>query len=324
MGAGVSEVGVVLPFSRIAWRELRAPGSPWMRIARGLWFKSKGVGKPWQVREYVHWERVKHVLNISGKGSILDGLTAALAWNLPVEPTTVIEILTGIKTSRRTSIYSGYGKNDVRVVRSSRTLPQESVTTVNGLRVLSLEYLCVELLARFPPRVSIPVVDAAVRRLVEPQLAYRQTCEREFEELRGRLFDILACRRDRRGCRRAAWALNFVSIWAESPGESLLRLAVYDAGLPRPVEQLEIATKGRRYFADLGFPDQGVIFEFDGRMKYTGNDVAAVVYREKIREDAIRELYPHVRRFVWSDFKGDELRLRLQEVKRRFFDARAG
>lgn len=324
MGVGVSDIGVALPFSKIAWRELRAPGSPWMRIARGLWFKSKGSAKSWQIRDFVHWERVKHVLNISGDGSILDGLTAALAWNLPVEPTTVIELLTGIKTSRRTSIYSGYGRDDVRVVRSSRTLPPESVTTVNGLRVLTLEYLCVELLARFPPRVSIPIVDAAVRRLIEPQLGYRQECEREFEVLQAKLFDILARRRDRRGCRRAAWALGFVSIWAESPGESLLRLAVYDSGLPKPVEQLEIVVKGQRYFADLGFPEHGVVFEFDGRVKYAGDNAADIVYREKIREDAIRELYPHVRRFVWADFKGGELKSRLQIAKHRFFDARAG
>lgn len=320
----MQEIGVALPFSKIDWRELRAPGSPWIRIARGLWFKSRNVGKPWQIREYIHWERVKHVLNISGEGSILDGLTAALAWGLPVEPTTNIEILTGIHTSRRTSIYSGYGTEDVKVVRSSRTLPREAFTTVKGLRVLALEYLCVELLARFPARVSIPIVDAAVRRMIDPQLVYRQVCEREFATVRERLFGILARRKDRRGCRRAAWALNFVSIWAESPGESLLRLAVFNAGLPTPVEQLEIVANGRRYYADLGFPAYGVIFEFDGRIKYAGSNTADVVYREKLREDAIREFYPHVRRFVWGDFTGGAVKSRLEEVKHRFFDARAG
>lgn len=320
----MTEVGIALPFSAIEWRELRRAGSPWQRIARGLWFKQAVEAEFWKIRDFVHRKRIEHVLRISGAGSILDGLTAALVWELPVQFSPIIELLTGIKTSRRTSIYSGYGKQDVKVVRSSRTLPEEAITSIKGFRILALEYLCVELLARFPPRVSIPIVDAAAKRLVQPRLDNRTGSEQALSELKQRMRAILARRKDRRGCRRAAWAIDFVSIWADSPGESLLRLAVYQAGLPKPFEQMDVIADRNLYFVDLGFPEDGVVFEFDGRIKYTGPDAADVVYREKLREDAIREQYPRFVRFTWSDLRKGVIEAKLHRLKYTSFIPRAG
>ncbi|MDO5729202.1 MAG: hypothetical protein Q4P71_06220 [Actinomycetaceae bacterium] len=311
----MTEVGIALPFSAIEWRELRRAGSPWQRIARGLWFKQTIEAEVWKIRDFVHQKRIEHVVRISGKGSILDGLTAAAIWGLPVQFNPVIELLTGIKTSRRTSIYSGYGRHDVKVVRSSRTLPEHAITFVKGFRILNLEYLCVELLARFPPRISIPLVDAAAKRIVKPSLSDRAGSERSLTELKERLFAILAERKDRRGCRRAARAIDFISVWADSPGESLLRLAVHQAGLPKPCEQMDVIAGGSLYFVDLGFPEHGVVFEFDGRIKYTGADAADVVYREKLREDAIREQYPKFIRFTWSDLQIGTIEEKLARLK---------
>ena len=57
---------------------------------------------------------------------------------------------------------------------------------------------------------------------------------------------------------------------------------------------------------DLGYPELGVLIEFDGKVKYQqpfrpGQTPAEVVIAEKLREDRLRALGYVVVRFVWSD-----------------------
>ena len=67
---------------------------------------------------------------------------------------------------------------------------------------------------------------------------------------------------------------------AESPIESLLRLALHDDGFPTPVPQFPV----HGYYADLALPEYGLLLEADGREKYTGDEL----WREKRREQAMR------------------------------------
>ncbi|HEU5144799.1 MAG TPA: hypothetical protein VFT81_06445, partial [Dermatophilaceae bacterium] len=50
---------------------------------------------------------------------------------------------------------------------------------------------------------------------------------------------------------------------------------------------------------------EGVILEFDGRVKYGGEaeDAAAVLWQEKLREDAIRRRGHPVERVIWSELE---------------------
>ncbi|MGY1837025.1 type IV toxin-antitoxin system AbiEi family antitoxin domain-containing protein [Blastococcus sp. SYSU DS0510] len=104
----------------------------------------------------------------------------------------------------------------------------------------------------------------------------------------------------------AARALGLADGRAESPLESRGRLALLDAGLPRP--ELQVDLHGPRGFVarvDAWFEDAGVAVEFDGRIKYEdphgGRTPAEVAWREKRREDRIRDLDVRVVRVVDED-----------------------
>lgn len=112
------------------------------------------------------------------------------------------------------------------------------------------------------------------------------------------------------GIRRAAAAVAFADGRAESPGESISRVAVHAAGLSAPVLQQRFPARGPAIgVVDFWWPEFGVVGEFDGEVKYRdretrrGRSPEQVVVDEKIREDALRAL-PEVRtvvRWTWSD-----------------------
>lgn len=95
------------------------------------------------------------------------------------------------------------------------------------------------------------------------------------------------------GVRRARWVVSFADGRAESPLESLLRLALFDDGFPRPALQCEIAG----YRVDLLLEECGLIVEADGRMKYSDDEL----WREKLRQLALRRNGYEVERVVWDD-----------------------
>jgi hypothetical protein len=96
---------------------------------------------------------------------------------------------------------------------------------------------------------------------------------------------------------------------AESVGESRNRYLFWTQHLPRPVLQFEVYDHDGQLVGvtDFAWPDHGLLGEFDGRMKYgrylrPGEDVSDAIYREKLREDLLRELTGwSMIRFIWSD-----------------------
>ncbi len=57
-----------------------------------------------------------------------------------------------------------------------------------------------------------------------------------------------------RGVIQARALAPLIDAGSGSPGESILRMRWYDAGLPRPTSQVEVAAPGGSYFVDLGLP----------------------------------------------------------------------
>ncbi|MGH8860210.1 MAG: endonuclease domain-containing protein, partial [Jatrophihabitantaceae bacterium] len=95
--------------------------------------------------------------------------------------------------------------------------------------------------------------------------------------------------------RQARDVLALATPFAESPLESLVRLALHDAGFPRPVLQAQIAD----YRVDFLWPEQRLILEADRREKYTGDEL----WREKRREQRLRRLGYRIARVTWSDVR---------------------
>lgn len=112
----------------------------------------------------------------------------------------------------------------------------------------------------------------------------------------------------RPGVASARRAVLFSDPGAESVGESRSRVIMHTAGLPAPVSQLEVRDELGRFVGrgDFGWAEARTIGEFDGMIKYgrllrPGEDAGSAVQREKVREDAIRDLGWFVVRWTWAD-----------------------
>jgi very-short-patch-repair endonuclease len=92
----------------------------------------------------------------------------------------------------------------------------------------------------------------------------------------------------------------------ESPGESILGHRLRQLGW-EVVPQFEVETDQGPRFADFRIPGTRVLIEFDGLVKYRGEDGADAVVAEKVREDAMRRRGFLFARFIWSEL--DDLHL---------------
>ena len=108
------------------------------------------------------------------------------------------------------------------------------------------------------------------------------------------------------GIGRAAQAAGLADGRAESPLETRGRLRMLGSGLPVP--ELQVELRGRQGFVarvDAWFDDAALAVEFDGRVKYDdpsdGRSAGQVLWAEKRREDAVRDLDVRVLRIADAD-----------------------
>jgi hypothetical protein len=138
-------------------------------------------------------------------------------------------------------------------------------------------------LARADRREGLIAVDAALHE--------RMATRREID-------DAVAEGASLPGIRRARELLALASARAESPLESLTRLALHDDGFPEPELQVWIEIPGGfRYRVDLLFRKQRLIVEADGLVKYSDREHQ----RERLREARLRRAGYRVERVVWED-----------------------
>lgn len=97
--------------------------------------------------------------------------------------------------------------------------------------------------------------------------------------------------------------LAFADGRCEAPSESLLRVLLAASGIEQPHPQVEIHD-GRGFVGrvDFLFRRAGVVVEVDGKAKYTDPEV---LWREKAREDRLRELGYVVIRVTWAQLRGE-------------------
>ncbi|OFE18092.1 hypothetical protein BA895_13305 [Humibacillus sp. DSM 29435] len=108
------------------------------------------------------------------------------------------------------------------------------------------------------------------------------------------------------GRKRAQAAVDRMDPAAESVGESRTRMVLQNLGM-RYESQKVLCDDHGRFLARVDFLVEGVVLEFDGRIKYQrdgdvdGADAAEVVWREKQREDVIRRQGHAVERVIWPE-----------------------
>ena len=170
-------------------------------------------------------------------------------------------------------------------------LPARDRTVVgrDGLRCLRTVRAGADLLRLLPLPQAVVVADA---------VQHAGLCDREALQT-----ELSTSAAGLRGVVQARRVLVLSDARAESPPESLLRLALVQAGL-RPVPQHVVVDAHGRFVArvDLALPAQRLAFEYDGRAVHEREDV--FVQDRRRANDLVRAGWT-VLRFTAADLRGD-------------------
>ena len=232
-----------------------------------------------------HLALIDAALRKHGGDLVLAGASAALILGLPVigRLPERVQCLGGRNERRRTSLLRRHAR-------------QGSLTALVGTQpATDAATTCVDL-ARWGGLVQgVCAMDHALR--------YR-LCTRE--ELTAALDRLPA---GARGLRVARTAVRLADPSSESPGESLSRVRMWQARIPRPVLQYEVRTEVGLARTDYFWPESIVqphpVSEFDGEAKYHretyGRATEETVLKEHRRERALWRLGYPVARWTWRD-----------------------
>jgi hypothetical protein len=252
-----------------------------VRLRRGVY--TSPTHQPLGV-EAQHRLLVAATLPLLAPDAVLSHRSAAVVLGLPL-----VGELRRVEVTRAAV---GSGKRRGSVHLSAAPLPPDEVTVVDGLPVTTLARTVVDLGRRLPFGPAVAAGDAALRRGLS----------------RAELEAVLVSSAGRPGLAAARRVCRFVDARSESAGESLSRVVLHRLGLAPSTLQLEVRDHtgtlvGR---CDFGWEEERVIGEFDGRVKYgrllcPGQEPGDVVWAEKQREDALRDLGWQVVRWTWAD-----------------------
>lgn len=258
-------------------------GAHWRPVRRGAYVDAAAEPDSYRAQRDLVLGRALAVAKTSTASITFSHETAALLWGLPSVTRDCRAHL--IQASKPTG-------RDPGLARHTHDLPPEHRTSHLGLAVTTLERTAVDCAMQLQPSAGLVVADAALRAGAD-----RELCQQ-----------IIATRRGHRGVVVARALLDLADDGAESPGESLARFVLLRAGLPRPTTQVRVDTRLGTFWADLGWPEWGVLAEYDGRAKYdSSGSAAAVVIEEKRRQSAIEETGRRLLRITADDLRTPQL-----------------
>ena len=257
-------------------------GGELIRVRRGAYARED---KPDQSVEERHFRLVLGTAPQLREGAVFSHGSAAVLHGLPVWPTAVSRV--HVTRNRR----GGGIKRSVVQVHGT-PLRALDTTLIDNMPVTSLRRTVLDL-AR---TVSMTQAVAAGDRALALGLTRR--------ELDAGLLSMERWP----GVRAARRAVHFLDVRSESVGESVSRVRLVEQGLPRPEPQRELFGADGQLIARVDFywEEHRTVGEFDGKIKYgrllrPGQRIEDVIFEEKIREDAVRDLGLQVARWIWSD-----------------------
>lgn len=191
--------------------------------------------------------RAAAALLSAGPGAVLTSHTAALMYGCSAADRGVIHVLAGYdrQLRRRAGIAFHQG-----------LFEEQDILELDGLRVLALDAVIAEMLCTAARATALACADQA---LAELDPGFRASFKAEVDHR-------IRIRPDPRGRRRAGVLLDLAAGLSESPAESWLLLALFDAGLPAPEQQFSVCDIGgrERYRLDFAWPEPRVALEYDG------------------------------------------------------------
>jgi hypothetical protein len=290
-----------LGYTDLAVRQLVRRGL-WKRIRRGyytfadIWNALSPEGR--------HLARAHAVAHSLGDAVALSGVSGLIAhgvatWGMPLDRVHV------------TRLDRGAGRAEGDVVHHEGLCVEEEVLEVNGRRVLSPQRCAIEAGSRSTPEAALVSFDS---------LLHLRMCNHEQLISQFRLMSSWPF------TRRLHVPVRMADGAAESAGETRGRWLFWLTGLPAPILQYAIHDANGRLVGrcDWGWPQHGLVGEFDGRLKYgrllaPTQHAGEVVFAEKRREDLIREITGAAMvRLVWDDFERPRVtRARIEALMRR-------
>jgi hypothetical protein len=264
--------------------EIRAELSTgrWRRLRRGVYMDAQEFTRSRDDGRLHHLVDCIAVLVSLGRGPVISHVSAARVHRFLLPRGADTDVRLTDETQWRRG--RGY-----RVARA--TLPAGDVQGVLGFGVTAQARTLIDCAREWDLVDSVVAIDAAIR---------------EGRVTRAALRSAVLGASHWPGIGSAGRAVDLSDGRSESPLETRGRLALLAAGLPRP--ELQVELRGPRGFVarvDAWFDDAAVALEFDGRVKYLdprdGRDPGEVLWREKRREDEVRELGVRVVRIAQED-----------------------
>jgi very-short-patch-repair endonuclease len=120
-----------------------------------------------------------------------------------------------------------------------------------------------------------------------------------------------------KGTKLLGQLLRLATPECESPLETIAWTAIYKAGFRMPLQQVKIYDDDKfvgRVDMYWKVRRRRIVLELDGKVKYTGAETDAL-YKEKKREDALREMKYDVIRATWEDVISGDLAKMLHKRK---------
>jgi hypothetical protein len=236
-------------------------------------------------------QRAAHRLLLDGTArqtsakAVVSHMSAAVLHGLPVWRDQLAKVQLTVDDA-------GHGKTRHYVQVHGLPLAAEDVVLVDGFAVTSMARTVLDLGCQLELWRAVAVGDVALRLGLD----------------RADLADHLARAGRRHGIRKARRAAALLDPRSESPQESRSRVIFHQNGLPAPTPQYLVIGRGGEVIArtDFGWEELRTVGEFDGKVKYgrtlrPGQDLEEVLFAEKLREDAIRDLDLQVVRWVASE-----------------------
>ena len=193
-----------------------------------------------------------------------------------------------------TRLDMGAGRRERDVEHHVGRCPERDVMVVDGLPVVVPARAVIEAATLLSVEAGLVVADSALFRAACSVEELRQTFERFNQWPRSQRIHVVLHHMDGR---------------SQSAGETRSRFLFWRQGLPVPELQFEVRDEwgGLVAATDFAWQEQRAFGEFDGRLKYgrllrAGETAGDAVFREKQREDRVRELTGYrCGRLVWSD-----------------------
>jgi hypothetical protein len=268
------------------------------RVRRGAYVRPAAQE---QTPEEQHRLLIEATMPQLGPGAVLSHASAAVLRDLPVWA----EALGSVHITRPRR--GGGGRRTV-LRRHTSPLDPDEVTEVGGWPATVLARTVIDLARSVPFEQGVAAADRALAQGLDPALL-QVALEREAGWP---------------GAGRARRVVAFADGRSESAGESVSRVGLSRLGLMPEDLQLPVLDGARQVGrVDFAWPGHRTVGEFDGRVKYgrllkPGEDAGEAVWREKVREDLLRDLGWQVVRWTWADLDHPEtIADRLQRAFRR-------